>query len=264
MAETRTARNATAWFGWVIFAAVMLAVIGLLNVLEGLVALLQREVAFIDGDRLVVVDLTGLGVVMLAFGGLLIATGIGLAARNTVARVTAIVIVALHMLVQVATLGAYPVWSLLMITLDVIILFALTVHWTNAPDLEHLDHVVGTQQPPGGIHRMDRDTGRDMGRDSRDMGRDRQQRGPGFPVNAPTSPSRSAPPAHAAPNMPEPQASTLQPQAPPSYQQWPQSPYRQPPMTPWSSTGPYYPSPYYPSGRRPSSPPRAAPTFDYG
>ena len=122
-------KSRTVWFGWVTFAAVMLVVLGLLNVLEGLVALLQNQVAFIDGDSLVVVNLTGWGILMLAFGGLLLAAGIGLLARNTVARVAAIVIVALHMLIQVGSLGAYPVWSLLMITLSVVVLFALTVHW---------------------------------------------------------------------------------------------------------------------------------------
>src|SRR3954468_11639942 len=103
-------RNRTAWFGWVTFAAVMLVVLGVLNVLEGLVALLQNQVAFIDGGSLVVVDITGLGVVMIVFGGLLIAAGVGLMARNTVARIAAIVVVALHFLTQVGSLGAYPVW----------------------------------------------------------------------------------------------------------------------------------------------------------
>ena len=132
------------WFGWVTFAAVMLVVLGLLNVLEGLVALLQNQVAFIDGDSLVVVNLTGWGILMLAFGGLLLAAGIGLLARNTVARVAAIVIVVLHMLIQVGSLGAYPVWSLLMITLSVVVLFALTVHWNDS-----LEPAAATMAAPG-------------------------------------------------------------------------------------------------------------------
>ncbi|GAA0706305.1 hypothetical protein GCM10010199_00090 [Dactylosporangium roseum] len=180
------------WFGWVTFAAVLLVLIGLLNVLEGLVALLQNQVTFIDGGSLVVVDLTGLGVVMIVFGGLLFASGIGLLARNRIARIVAIVVVALHALAQIGSLGAYPVWSLLMIVLDVIVLFALTVHWTDAYEPEpHL---------AGGSHRLDRDS---------------QSRAAGFPVNAPAAgrgvPAHAAPeeapghqaPAHAAPERPE-------------------------------------------------------------
>ncbi|WP_433056285.1 DUF7144 family membrane protein [Dactylosporangium sp. CS-033363] len=160
MADTGIRRSST-WSGWITFAAVLLTVLGALNILEGLVALLQDQVTFIDGDSLVVVDLTGLGVVMIVFGALLLLCGIGLFTRNRVARVTAIIIVALHALTQIGWLGAYPVWSLLMITLDVIVLFALTVHWAPR-ELE-------PAMPAGGAHRADH----------------QQQRDPAFPMNQP-------------------------------------------------------------------------------
>ncbi|MER7007380.1 hypothetical protein ABT297_30655 [Dactylosporangium sp. NPDC000555] len=176
MAETGTTRSSSTWSGWVTFAGVLLAVIGVLNILEGLVALLQNQVAFIDGSSLVVVNLTGLGIVMIVFGALLTACGIGVLARNRVARIAAIVIVALHALAQIGSLGGYPVWSLLMITLDVIILYALTVHWAPL-ELE-------TATPPsGGVHRADRD---------------QQREAATFPMN----PSRTGP-AHAAPDTPD-------------------------------------------------------------
>ncbi|GAA2628413.1 hypothetical protein GCM10010399_70050 [Dactylosporangium fulvum] len=264
MAETRTTRNRTMWFGWVTFAAVLLVVIGLLNVLEGLVALLQNQVTFIDGGSLVVVDLTGLGVVMIVFGGLLFASGIGLLARNSIARIVAIVVVALHALAQIGSLGAYPVWSLLMITLDVIVLFALTVHWADAREPE--------PQLAGGTHRMDRDT---------------QPRAGGFPVNAPAAgrgvPAHAAPeeapapqqapghqaPAHAAPEQPE---SGYQQQ---SYQRQPIQPGPMHASMPPGSihqgteqqprgTGQRGPNagPYAPG--QPGSPTHAAPTSGYG
>nr|BFE63463.1 hypothetical protein GCM10020063_079890 [Dactylosporangium thailandense] len=150
MADTGTSRGtarSSAWFGWIMFAGVLLAVIGVLNILEGLVALLRRQVTFIDGDSLVVVNLTGLGIVMIVFGALLLVCGAGLLMRNSVARVAAIVIVALHALSQIGWLGAYPVWSLLMITLDVIVLYALTVHWVPSE--------VIAPAAAGGVHRAD-------------------------------------------------------------------------------------------------------------
>ncbi|MEV8513196.1 hypothetical protein [Dactylosporangium sp. NPDC051484] len=176
MAETATTRKSSAWSGWVTFAGVLLVVLGVLNILEGLVALLQRQVAFIDGSSLVVVNLTGLGIVMIVFGALLTACGIGLLAHNNVARIAAIVIVSLHALAQIGSLGAYPVWSLLMITLDVIILYALTVHWAPL-ELET------AAPPPGGVHRADRD---------------QQREAVAFPMN----PARGGP-AHAAPDTPD-------------------------------------------------------------
>ncbi|WP_432985572.1 DUF7144 family membrane protein [Dactylosporangium sp. CA-233914] len=176
MADTHTSR---AWSGWITFAGVLLAVLGALNILEGFVALLRHQIAFIDGDSLVVVNLTGLGIVMIVFGALLALAGIGLLSRNRTARIAAIVIVALHALAQIGSLGAFPIWSLLMITLDVIILFALTVHWPSAQLEPH------PPAPAGGAHRADQ--------------RDHQpSREPAFPMNQPH------PPAHAADQPPPP------------------------------------------------------------
>ncbi|MFF5235421.1 hypothetical protein [Dactylosporangium sp. NPDC000521] len=168
-------KSRTVWFGWVTFAAVMLVVIGLLNVLEGLVTLLQNQVAFIDDNSLVVVNLTGWGILMLVFGGLLVAAGIGLMARNTVARAAAIVIVALHMLIQIGWLGAYPVWSMLMITLSVVVLFALTVHWADS-----MPPTVA--QTPASHRAADRDF----------QAADYQGYGGSIPMNSPTSPHQPA------------------------------------------------------------------------
>jgi hypothetical protein len=126
------ANGKVVWFGWITFAAVMLTMLGLFNVFEGLVALLENNVTYVNGDNLVVVNLTGWGILLLVFGALLIAVGIGLLARNKVARIAAIVVVGLHALAQIAALSAYPIWSLLMIALDVVILFALTAHWADA------------------------------------------------------------------------------------------------------------------------------------
>jgi hypothetical protein len=186
-------RSRTVWFGWVTFAAVMLVVLGLLNVLEGLVALLQDQVAFIDGDSLVVVNLTGWGILLLVFGGLLLAAGIGLFARNAVARVAAIVIVALHMLIQVGWLGAYPVWSLLMITLSAVVLFGLTVHWADSMPPTTTP---ATPAAPAS-HRADREfqaAGAQSGSQA-----DYQGYGGGIPMNSPTSPSHPGARPSAAP-----------------------------------------------------------------
>jgi hypothetical protein len=121
-----------AWSGWISFATVMLTMIGAFNIAEGLAALMMSTVSYIDAGRLVVVNLTAWGVLALVSGALLLAIGLGLFARNEMARVAAIVLVALHALIQLAALAAFPIWSLLMIALDVVVLFALTVHWSEA------------------------------------------------------------------------------------------------------------------------------------
>jgi hypothetical protein len=131
MATTRT-EPGSAWAGWIIFAAAMLVVIGALNILEGIVALVDDRRLVITADRLIAVDLTGWGWTILIFGAVLIATGIGLFTMRTWARITAIVVVSLHAISQIGWLGAFPIWSLLMIALDTTVLFALTARWSVA------------------------------------------------------------------------------------------------------------------------------------
>jgi type III secretory pathway component EscV len=125
-------QRTSAWSGWISFATVMLTMIGAFNIAEGLAALMLSTVSYIDAGRLVVVSLTAWGVLALVSGALLVAIGLGLFARNELARTAAVVLIALHALIQLAALAAFPIWSLLMIALDVVVLFALTVHWGDA------------------------------------------------------------------------------------------------------------------------------------
>jgi lysylphosphatidylglycerol synthetase-like protein (DUF2156 family) len=127
-------RKSTAWTGWVLFAGVMLLVTGAVNVIEGLMALIQRERVVALAYRLYVIDLTGWGWTLLLFGLALVVVGFGLLAGQTWARVMAIIVVAVHAMVQVFWIGAYPAWSLLMIALDTAVLFGLTARWDTARD----------------------------------------------------------------------------------------------------------------------------------
>lgn len=117
--------------GLIVFAGALLMVTGLVNVFEGFIALFSDKRLVITREHLIIVDVTGWGWTILIFGLLLIAVGIGLLTAQTWARITAIVLVCLHAVIQIAWLGAYPVWSLLMIALDVLVLFALTARWTD-------------------------------------------------------------------------------------------------------------------------------------
>ncbi|MGW7680716.1 DUF7144 family membrane protein [Kribbella sp. NPDC054772] len=117
--------------GTVVFAGCLMLVIGLINIFEGFIALFSDERLVLTRNHLVVVDTTGWGWVLLISGLLLMGVGAGLLVAQTWARITAIILVGLHAVIQVAWIGAYPVWALLMIALDVFILFALTARWSG-------------------------------------------------------------------------------------------------------------------------------------
>jgi hypothetical protein len=122
-------RESGAWTGFTVFAGTMLLVLGVVNAFQGLIALLDDQSVAMNEGNLVIVDKTAWGWALLIFGVLIAAAGGGLLLGQAWARIAAIVLVGLHLVSQVASLGAYPVWSLLMIALDTVVLFALTSHW---------------------------------------------------------------------------------------------------------------------------------------
>jgi hypothetical protein len=122
----------SAWSGLIMFAAAMLLIVGTFNIIEGILGLVDDKVIALVAGRLVAVDITGWAWTVLIFGAALVVAGLGLFTMRTWARITAIVVVALHFISQIGWFGAYPLWSLLMIGLDTVVLFALTARWSAA------------------------------------------------------------------------------------------------------------------------------------
>ncbi|MGZ6259082.1 MAG: DUF7144 family membrane protein, partial [Candidatus Limnocylindrales bacterium] len=64
----------------------------------------------------------------LVLGVVVALTGIGLLAGNVVARVVGVVLAAVSALVNLAFIAAYPLWSAIVITIDVVVIYAIVVH----------------------------------------------------------------------------------------------------------------------------------------
>jgi hypothetical protein len=121
-----------AWAGWVAFAGIMLALIGFFDILQGITALTNDEYFVVRGGDLLVFDFTTWGWILLIWGVLLILAGFGLIAGRGWARWFGIVLAFLNAVAQVGFLAAYPIWSTILIALDVFVLFALTARWGEA------------------------------------------------------------------------------------------------------------------------------------
>jgi hypothetical protein len=122
-------RAQTGWVGWIVFAALMLVMLGIFHVMQGLVALLRDEVYVVGSDGLVVnVDYTSWGWTHVIGGGLAILVGACLLAGQMWARVVAVIVAMLSAVANVMFLPAYPVWSMIMIAIDVLVIWAVTVH----------------------------------------------------------------------------------------------------------------------------------------
>jgi hypothetical protein len=110
--------------GLMIFAAVVLGVLGFFNLLDGIAAI-SRSRVFVNNALYVVGDLNSWGWVMAVLGGLQLLAAFGVAAGNQVARWAGVVFVALNAVGQMFFITAYPFWSLMIIIVDVVALYAL-------------------------------------------------------------------------------------------------------------------------------------------
>ena len=121
----------TTWTGWVGFASIMLTIIGAINFFEGLIAVIRDNYYVVHGDQLVVFDTTTWGWLMMIFGVLLFLVGLGLASKQGWARWTAIILVAVNLLANLGWLGnsGYPLWTLTVIALEIVVIYALTARW---------------------------------------------------------------------------------------------------------------------------------------
>jgi hypothetical protein len=114
-------------FGLVIFAAVLLAVIGFFNLLDGIAAIANSHI-FIGNAHYVVGDLRAWGWVMTIFGAVQLLAALGVWAGNQLARWFAVAVVGLNAIAQMFFFPAYPFWSLLIIAVDVVALWGLCAY----------------------------------------------------------------------------------------------------------------------------------------
>ena len=122
-----------AWQGWIVFAGLLLTIIGAFQAIEGLVALFQNDYYAVTRNGLVVHwNYTAWGWIMLVLAAANILAGIGVLRAQTWARIWAILVASLSVIANIGFTSAYPIWALMVIALDIVIIYALCVHWDEA------------------------------------------------------------------------------------------------------------------------------------
>jgi hypothetical protein len=114
--------------GWVGFAAIMLFMAGIFNVIDGIVALVNSR--FYVADAVIIwSNLRTWGWIMLALGVITLLAGAAVLNRRAWGRWFGIIMAGLSAIGQMAFMSAYPWWSLLIIAIDVLVIYGLAVHW---------------------------------------------------------------------------------------------------------------------------------------
>ena len=109
------------------FAAVLLLVVGFFNLIDGIVAIARSHV-FVANAHYVFGDLRSWGWTVLILGVLQLLVAAGVVAGNQAARWTAVVLLGLDAIAQMMFLPAYPIWSIVIIAVDVVALWGLCAY----------------------------------------------------------------------------------------------------------------------------------------
>jgi len=115
--------------GWVLFAGIVLIINGCLAIMFGLAAVLNDQVVRVGGEGVTIADFTAWGWITMGIGALMTITGIGLVLGNRIARWAGVTFAVISALAQFGTISAFPLWSLLVIALDIIVIYQLIANW---------------------------------------------------------------------------------------------------------------------------------------
>jgi hypothetical protein len=114
--------------GFVVFAAVMMMLAGGFQTIAGIAAIFEDEFFVVGPNYVYDIDVTAWGWIHLILGVILFAAGAGVLSGATWARVVGITLASLSAFANFFFIPYYPVWSIVIIALDVAVIWALSVY----------------------------------------------------------------------------------------------------------------------------------------
>ena len=113
--------------GWVTFAGVMLMIVGIMNFIGGIAAI-DNANFYVNNTHYVFGDLNTWGWVIMLTGAVQVLAAFGIWARNQFARWLGVGFASLNSLAQLLMLPAYPLWSLALFAVDLMIIYGLIAY----------------------------------------------------------------------------------------------------------------------------------------
>lgn len=126
----------TGWVGWIGFASFMLYLAGFFSIVAGLVALFTDTVYVIGEQAIWALDYTQWGWIHIIVGVLALVAGGSLMQGKGFGRVIAVLVAFSSAVANMLFIPIYPIWALLIIVIDVLIIYAVIVHGGEMKDLQ--------------------------------------------------------------------------------------------------------------------------------
>ena len=118
-------------YGLVVFAAVVLAVVGCFNLIYGIAAVANAHV-FVAGAHYVWGDLRFWGWATVIAGGLQLIAAAGVMTGNQLARWYGVFVVSLSAIEMMFFIAAYTFWALTIIAVDIVAIYGLCAYGSRA------------------------------------------------------------------------------------------------------------------------------------
>ena len=120
-------------YGWVAFAGVLLLIVGTINTIEGIAAIGNAHF-FTHNTHYVFGSLNTWGWIALCIGVIQLLVGLGVFAKNQLARWAGVGILSINAIAQLLMMPAYPFWSLAIFTLDILAIYGLIAYGKHITD----------------------------------------------------------------------------------------------------------------------------------
>lgn len=120
--------SSDSWTGWVVFASFMMIMIGFFQAIVGLTAIFKDAFYVAVPNALITVDVTTWGWVHLLLSILVIFAGYAVMDGKVWGRTIGVLLALGGAVVNLAYIPYYPIWSILLVVVNVVVIYALTVH----------------------------------------------------------------------------------------------------------------------------------------
>ena len=114
-------------YGWVMFAGVLLLMLGTLNFIEGIAAIGNAHF-FVHNTAYIAGSLNTWGWVVLILGASQLLVGFGVFAKNQFARWVGVLVLSANAVAQLLMIPAYPFWSLSIFAVDILAIYGLCAY----------------------------------------------------------------------------------------------------------------------------------------
>ncbi len=123
---TMSDRPSGAAVGFTLFAAVMMIMIGVFSALWGFSAILKDEFFVVAPNYLYDIDVSAWGWIHLILGVVVALAGFSLTTGAVWARTVGVILAVLSAIANFLVIPYYPIWSIIVIALNVFVIWALT------------------------------------------------------------------------------------------------------------------------------------------